>query len=73
MKNDCALLREMREASGMSIQAVAVEAELSHQTVWRTLNGQHVADETRNTILAVLRRALEVKHAETGALLTRVA
>ena len=66
------LLRELREASGLTFQEIAKRAGYAVQTCWNAEQGR-VSAETHENILAVLVAAVEQKRAEADELLAKVA
>ena len=66
------LLRQLREASGLTLQEAAVKAGLTTQTVWRAMRGE-VSDATAEHIRKILVRAVEARRAEADELLAKTA
>ena len=67
--NDVKMLRKLREASGLTLQQVAVKAGLTTQTCWSAMRGE-VSDATAERIRRVLLKAVEARRVQAEALLT---
>jgi transcriptional regulator with XRE-family HTH domain len=65
------LLKQLREASGLTLAEVATKADFTVQTVWSAMRGE-VSDETAERIRKVLVKAVEARRAQADELLSQV-